>query len=185
MSCAVVGPMVGYQLAGFKRVQEVLAQPNVLEKFIDDPEVARQVRSTFVGFYPLEMNSDGDKVVQMAMKNPDSYVVKEQREGEGNNYVGDDIIKLFNEVGSDERRCAYTLMEKIRPKPIDNVFVTASGFEEMKAVSELGTFGVTLACGDKIIENFSSGHLLRTKPSGSNDGRCLIGAAVLDSPFLV
>ena len=31
-------------------------------------------------------NSDGDKVVQMAMKNPDSYVVKEQREGEGERF---------------------------------------------------------------------------------------------------
>ncbi|XP_076824887.1 glutathione synthetase-like [Clavelina lepadiformis] len=185
MSCAVVSPVVGYQLAGFKRVQEALAQPNVLEKFIDDPEVARQVRSTFVGFYPLEMNSDGDKFVQMAMKNPDSYVVKEEREGEGDNHFGDDIIKLFNEVGSDKRRCAYTLMDKICPKPIDNVFVTANGFEEVKAVSEFGTFGVILTRGDKIIENFSSGHLLRTTPGGSNDGRCLTGAAVLDSPILV
>ncbi|CAK8684781.1 unnamed protein product [Clavelina lepadiformis] len=184
-SCAILCPSVGYQLAGCKKMQEVLAQPNVLEKFIDDEDVVQKMRSTFAGLYALDMNSDGDNAVQMARTNPDHYVLKPQREGGGNNVYGEDIVTLLSEIGNDERRCAYILMEKICPKPLDNIFVTASGHQKVNAISEFGTYGVILARGTEIIENYSAGHLLRSKSHEHNDGGVAAGVAVLDSPLLV
>ncbi|XP_076825479.1 glutathione synthetase-like [Clavelina lepadiformis] len=185
MSRAILCPSIGYQLAGCKKMQEVLAKPDVLERFIDDIDVVQKLRSTFAGFYELEMNSDGDNAVQMAITNPDLYVLKPQREGGGNNIYGEDIVTLLSEIGNDERRCAYILMEKICPKPLDNIFVTASGHQEVQAISELGTFGVILARGKDVIENYFAGHLLRSKSHEHNEGGIGSGLAVLDSPFLV
>ncbi|CAK8684767.1 unnamed protein product [Clavelina lepadiformis] len=76
-------------------------------------------------------------------------------------------------------------MEKICPIPLDNIFVTASGHQKVQAISELGIFGVILARGNDVIENYSAGHLLRSKSHEHNDGGIGSGLAVLDSPFLV
>ncbi|CAK8684764.1 unnamed protein product [Clavelina lepadiformis] len=176
MSRAILCPSIGYQLAGCKKMQEVLAKPDVLERFIDDVDVVQKLRSTFAGFYELEMNSDGNHAVQMALTNPDLYVLKPQLEGGGNNIYGEHIVTLLCEIGNDERRCAYILMEKICPIPLDNIFVTASGHQKVQAISERG---------NDVIENYSAGHLLRSKSHEHNDGGISSGLAVLDSPFLV
>ncbi|CAK8684770.1 unnamed protein product [Clavelina lepadiformis] len=51
MSRAILCPSIGYQLAGCKKMQEVLAKPDVLERFIDDVDVVKKLRNTFAGFY--------------------------------------------------------------------------------------------------------------------------------------
>lgn len=55
-SLAVKCPDVGTQLAGTKKVQQVVARPGVLEKFFpDQPDVVEQIRATFAGLYSLDM----------------------------------------------------------------------------------------------------------------------------------
>lgn len=53
-SRAIKCPSVQYQLAGSKKVQQALALPGVVERFIKDPDVVKKIRATFAGLYPLE-----------------------------------------------------------------------------------------------------------------------------------
>eukprot|EP00064_Thunnus_orientalis_P019193 superscaffoldBa00004690_g19308 len=93
-SMAVKCPDVGTQLAGTKKVQQVLTRPGILEKFFPDkPQVVEQIRATFAGLYTLDMGPEGDRTVAMALANPDKFVLKPQREGGGNNYFEEDMNK--------------------------------------------------------------------------------------------
>ena len=49
-SVAVKCPSIEYLLAGTKRVQQLLAKPAMLERWLDQPS-ADLVRETFVGFH--------------------------------------------------------------------------------------------------------------------------------------
>ncbi len=48
-------PSVAYQLAGAKKVQQDLAGPGVVERFVDGPDEAGLIRACFAGasFAPL------------------------------------------------------------------------------------------------------------------------------------
>lgn len=54
-SKAIVCPSAGYHLAGTKKVQQVLAQPGVVERFITDANAAERIRATFAAQYSLDM----------------------------------------------------------------------------------------------------------------------------------
>lgn len=51
-SKAVLCPSVAYQLAGAKKVQQDLARPSVLERFLPDPAQADRLREHFAGLVP-------------------------------------------------------------------------------------------------------------------------------------
>lgn len=116
-SLAVKCPDIGTHLAGTKKVQQVLSQPGVLEKFFpDQPQVVEQIRATFAGLYTLDMvkqpkrqlqavlllllvkdsaglccglqGPEGDRSIEMALAAPDNYVLKPQREGGGKQLCG-------------------------------------------------------------------------------------------------
>ena len=53
-SCAIKCPNVGLQLAGCKKVQQELAVPGVLERFIKNIDVCDCIRKTFAGQYSLD-----------------------------------------------------------------------------------------------------------------------------------
>ena len=57
-SRAIKCPNVFYQLAGTKKVQQVLAKPGVVERFITDQQAANRIRSTFAGQYSLDLVCD-------------------------------------------------------------------------------------------------------------------------------
>lgn len=56
-----------------------------------------------------------------------------------------------------------------------------------KVVGELGFFGSYLGNGKTLecIKSFTGGHILRTKLKDVNEGGISVGAAVIDSPYLV
>lgn len=57
-SLAVKCPDISTHLVGVKKVQQVLAQPGVLERFFpEEPGVVEQIRATFAGLYTLDMVS--------------------------------------------------------------------------------------------------------------------------------
>lgn len=64
-SHAIKCPDIAYHLAGAKKVQQVLALPGNVEKFIDDPVTQRLIRNTFVGLYSLDLVSANDVVAVM------------------------------------------------------------------------------------------------------------------------
>ena len=53
-SKAIKSPSVHYQLAGCKKIQQELAAPRSLERFIDDKSVLQSIRATFAGQYTLD-----------------------------------------------------------------------------------------------------------------------------------
>jgi glutathione synthase len=69
---------VVYQLVGAKKVQQVLALPGVLERYLS-PDEAGLVRTCFTGIYPLDESSEGVAAYKRGLDNPDSLVMKPQR----------------------------------------------------------------------------------------------------------
>lgn len=55
-SRAIKCPSIQYQLAGSKKIQQELAQPGVLRRFLNEEE-ATQVRKIFTGLYSLDFVS--------------------------------------------------------------------------------------------------------------------------------
>uniref|UniRef100_A0A674NAA3 Glutathione synthetase n=1 Tax=Takifugu rubripes TaxID=31033 RepID=A0A674NAA3_TAKRU len=186
-SLAVKCPDIGTHLAGTKKVQQVLSQPGVLEKFFpEQPQVVEQIRSTFAGLYTLDMGPEGDKTIEMALRTPGLFVLKPQREGGGNNLYGAELQQVLQEVKGSEERMAYILMDKIHPTPVQNILLKRDApLKISTCLCELGVFGTYVRKGREMVLNKCAGHLLRTKSSEHADGGVAAGVAVLDNPLLL
>ncbi|XP_070825419.1 glutathione synthetase-like [Chaetodon trifascialis] len=186
-SLAVKCPDIGTHLAGTKKVQQVLARPGVLEKFFpEQPQVVEQIRATFAGLYTLDMGQEGDQAVAMALANPDKFVLKPQREGGGNNYFGQDIVQVLQEVQSDKRRAAYILMDRIRPRTEQNIQLRKGLPLTLTSVCyELGVYGAYVRHGRHMILNEVAGNLLKTKSNEHKDAGIVSGVSVFDTPLLI
>ncbi|CAI5701487.1 unnamed protein product [Peronospora effusa] len=184
-SYAIKCPSIAYHLAGTKKVQQVLAQPAVLRRFVAEEE-ALQLEQSFAGLYGLERNSPTiEDVKKMAITNPHMYVLKPQREGGGNNLYGDDVASAIQKMSPAELE-SFILMERIFPKENPAVLVRNSCSSSGCTISELGMFITSLFDGEgKEIINKHAGHLLRTKLSGTDEGGVATGFSVVSSPMLV
>ncbi|XP_011182019.2 glutathione synthetase isoform X2 [Zeugodacus cucurbitae] len=189
MECsrAIKSPSIHYHLAGTKKVQQALAQPEMLERFISDPEKIKAVGQIFTGLYSLDDSEAGNASYEMALKEPERFVLKPQREGGGNNVYGVDIPDALRKMSRVER-AAWILMDLIQP-PISKGYMIRPGGksppEVVDLVSELGIFGVILGNVDNVICNYQAGHMLRTKLSTANEGGVAAGLGALDSPYLL
>jgi glutathione synthetase len=196
-SKAIKCPTVLTQLAGLKKVQQVLATPptaqiNTLSPFFkNNPDEEALVRKTFVPMYPLDGSPAGLEGRQLAT-NPQTarkFVLKPQREGGGNNIYRDDI-PIFLEKTPQQQWEAYVLMEMIEPPPQRNTIHRNGQTKKGGVICELGIFGACVwensADGSvKIHYNEEVGHLLRTKGDESYEGGVAAGFGALDSPLLV
>ncbi|KAJ6354008.1 hypothetical protein OIU76_002941 [Salix suchowensis] len=181
-SSAVKCPSISYQLAGTKKIQQELAKPNMLERFLDNKEDIAKLRKCFAGLWSLE---DSD-IIKKAIERPDLFVMKPQREGGGNNIYNDDVrtnlVRLQKEGTQED--AAYILMQRIFPA-VSLTFLVREGIcHKDHAVSELGVYGAYLRNKEKVIVNEQCGYLVRTKVSSSNEGGVAAGFAVLDSIYL-
>ncbi|KAJ2502335.1 Glutathione synthetase [Coemansia sp. RSA 1972] len=183
-SRTVAVPSLAYHLAGCKKIQQVLAEPNIVERFIEDAETAARVRECFVGLYPLDASDEGQQAMAQALREPHKYVVKPQREGGGYNVYGDDIPKLLTSI-SDEERKGYILMDLIRAPAFNSVLVRNGELVVASVVSELGVYGIFVSDGKNVVVNKQGGHLLRTKAADVREGGVAAGFAVIDSPLLI
>uniref|UniRef100_A0A3Q1EFV1 Glutathione synthetase n=1 Tax=Acanthochromis polyacanthus TaxID=80966 RepID=A0A3Q1EFV1_9TELE len=176
---------IGTQLAGTKKIQQVLASPGVLEKFFpDQPQVVEQIRAT--GLYTLDMGPEGDQTVAMALTNPHKFVLKPQREGGGNNYYGEDIVQVLQKFKNDQRRAAYILMDKIQPRTEQNIPLRKGLPPRLTTVSyEIGVFGAYVRYEGEMILNEALGPVLRTKSIEHDDAGVVRGVAMFDSPLVV
>ncbi|XP_040009735.1 glutathione synthetase-like [Xiphias gladius] len=184
-SLAVKCPDIATHLAGTKKVQQVLARPGVLEKFFpDQPQVVEQIRATFAGLYTLDMGPEGDRTVAMALASPDEFVLKPQREGGGNNFFGEDIVRVLQEVKRDKRRAAYILMDRIRPRTEQNILLRKGLPLKLASVCyEIGVCGAYLRHGQEMVLNEAVGHILRTKSVEHNDAGIIGEVTVFDNPL--
>lgn len=186
-SKAIKCPTINYHLSGTKKVQQELAKVENLRRFLKDEAKVQAVRSVFTGLYSLDKNDNGYlDAIDMAMKSPEKFVLKPQREGGGHNIYGNDIPNTLKKLTEDERS-AYILMDRIVP-PMSKGFIVRPhekiGIEPSDLVSELGIFGVIIGTKEKILYNKQVGHILRTKLSESNETGVNAGLGVLDTPCL-
>ncbi|KDP23557.1 hypothetical protein JCGZ_23390 [Jatropha curcas] len=181
-SLAIKCPSISYHLAGTKKIQQELAKPNVLERFLDNKEDTAKLRKCFAGLWSL----DESDIIKRAIERPELFVMKPQREGGGNNIYGDDVkenlLRLQRE-GSEED-AAYILMQRIFPAVSPALLVRNGICHKDHAISELGIYSAYLRNKDKVIINDKSGYLVRTKVASSNEGGVAAGFAVLDSVYL-
>merc|ERR1712071_746225 len=116
-------PNINYHLAGTKKVQQVLAQPGVVEKLLGDETKAKILRDSFTGLYSLDLNEEGDRAAEMAMKDPERFVLKPQREGGGNNVYGKEVKDTLEKLNGTPERAGYILMDVIQPPLIRNCVI--------------------------------------------------------------
>ncbi|XP_039293079.1 glutathione synthetase-like isoform X2 [Nilaparvata lugens] len=185
-SSAIKCPSVQYHLAGTKKVQQLLAKPGVLERFITDPQKVKAVRELFTGLYAFDFDESGEKAIDMAIENPERFVLKPQREGGGNNVYGTKIRDLLSEMRSSKERTGWILMDRIVPPAQENIIVRVGKKPASEdIVSELGIFGIIIGDAQKIVYNKQVGHMLRSKTSTADEGGVAAGFGCLDSPYLV
>jgi glutathione synthase len=192
------------QLAGAKKVQQVLSEPGVLEEFLlgdNRPDTGfgtgrgvlteadvQRVRDTWMGMWPMDESDMGEQGYELAMTQSERFVLKPQREGGGNNIYRKDIPKHLKELDGKVRRLGepkpmeqYILMELINPpNGIYNWLLKGGDKTPRKAevVSELGIYGAILYIDGKVILNKKIGSLLRTKGKESDEGGVAIGESV-------
>lgn len=161
------------QLAGAKKVQQVLTEPGVLEDFLlreDRPDVGfgrgagnlteediDKIRKTWIGLWPMDNSPLGQEGYRLATTQSHRFVLKPQREGGGNNIYRSDIPNALRSLENQQSRRgsgsgveskeAYILMELITPpEGVGNWLVRGGENKARRAdvVSELGIFGVSL-----------------------------------------
>lgn len=209
LSAAIKCPNIALHLAGTKKVQQVLAQDGVLERYLGDGDAARALRKTFAVLHSLDpadctAHGDGDgeaaveAVIASIQQSPHLYVLKPQREGGGANFYGQDAADKLTCMPVRER-LAYIVQGRILP-PTQRALVLADGAvgRLQQSTTELGLFGVSVRRGtagrgqdggegdvpkDHVVEN--AGVLVRTKPVDSDEVGFAAGFGVLDSPWLL
>ncbi|XP_012228885.1 glutathione synthetase-like [Linepithema humile] len=182
-SLAIKCPSIQYHLAGTKKVQQTLAKPGMIVRFLKDEKTAAKVKEIFTGLYSLDFDEHGNAIAEMGISNPQRFVLKPQREGGCNNLYGTDIKNFLESVKSERARVAWILMDRLYP-PVHKNYVVKPGsdvdLETKELVSELGIFGVIIGDDKNIIINKQGGHMLRTKLAIDNEGGVATGRAVPD-----
>ncbi|EPY53236.1 glutathione synthetase large subunit G [Schizosaccharomyces cryophilus OY26] len=184
-SLAIKCPTIATHLAGSKKIQQVLAESNALEKFVHGDEL-KAIESTFADMYPLNDTPRGQEGIKLALENSDDFVLKPQREGGGNNTYGKDIPDLLNKLPKEEWD-SYILMRYIKSLPSQNYILKGSVAEKYDVVDEIGILG-TIVWNTKTAEeinNGNAGYICRTKPVSSHEGGVATGYASLSSVDLI
>ncbi|TFK40501.1 glutathione synthase [Crucibulum laeve] len=176
-SRAIKCPSIALQLAGGKKIQEVLTQPGILERFLSDEKKygkdifqehkISELRASFMGMWGLDtgndlLNPDTEAIksgkegygVLKARELASSLVLKPQREGGGNNVYKEDIPAFLDSLPPKERQAWIAMELIVPPEGAGNYLVRAgsTGSESQNAlktevVSELGIFGWALFGG--------------------------------------
>ncbi|KAK6354890.1 hypothetical protein TWF696_004021 [Orbilia brochopaga] len=188
-SRAIKCPTILTQLAGSKKVQQVLADRGSLARFVKDEAIANRIYSTFASIYPLDTSPAGLHARKLAFEHPAKYVLKPQREGGGNNIYREKIPEFLKSI-DEETWPSYILMELIQPPEVDNIVMRGGEMMQGKVVGELGVYGTVIwkdgdDGGVEVVHNSEAGVLLRTKGSSSEEGGVAAGFGCIDSCVLV
>jgi len=168
---------------GAKKVQQALARPGAVERFVGAADGAR-LRSCFAGLWGLGPGEDDAEALERAAREPELYVLKPQREGGGNNHYGQDAAAKLRELSPSERG-AYILMQRILPRTHTAVMTRGGQALVAPGLSEFGFYSVFLGDRKRVLLSRHAGHLVRTKAEGVDEGGVAAGYAVISSPFLV
>ena len=89
---AIKCPTILSHLTTFKKIQQELAVPGALERFLPPTQCA-QVRPTFVPMYPMDSSEVGLRARTIATdsEKAKNYILKPSLEGGGHNVYGTDV----------------------------------------------------------------------------------------------
>lgn len=177
-STAACCPSVAMHLVGLKKIQQVIGEDGVLEKFLNEDE-AELVRTTLV----QQWDASNEEAVSRALEDPDEYVLKPQREGGGNNLYREDMKEMLYSL-SCEQRGAYTLMQRIHAGVMPNVLVRDGMWKAMDMHSEMEIFTSLVAVDGKVVRNESIGCSVKSKQVDVDEGGVDSGAGALSSLLL-
>lgn len=194
-SNAIKCPTILTQLAGAKKVQQVLATPtsadtpSILNRFItSSASDIEALENTFTNIYPLDKSPSGLDARQLATDTQrcNSYVLKPQREGGGNN-IYRSAIPPFLEALPESHWKSFILMEIITPPPVQNLILRNGVIEKGGVICELGVYGTCLwdQVTKEVLHNEEAGYLLRTKGDKSEEGGVAAGFGSMDSCRLI
>lgn len=194
LSRAIKFPSILGHIATTKKVQQALAAPQVLERWLT-PESAHKIRRTFVKMYPLDDTPAGVKGVELATSDTAvDYILKPSLEGGGHNIYGDDIPDFLSTIPRSQWS-AYILMERIcSPPGVYNILMSSEGIVANDVVSELGIFGTCLwksvpngegrsSC--EMIKNKVGGWSFKTKDAYIDEMSVVKGFGCFDTPCLI
>ncbi|TVY46746.1 Glutathione synthetase large chain [Lachnellula occidentalis] len=194
-SNAIKCPTILTQLAGAKKVQQVLAtptsssEPSILTRFLkSNTDEIDNLSKTFTNIYPLDDSPAGLEARKLAVDSErcKGYVLKPQREGGGNN-IYRSAIPPFLESLPETHWKSYILMEIIMPPPVHNMILRNGEIEKGGVICELGIYGTCLwdQTSKEVLHNEEAGYLLRTKGDKSEEGGVAAGFGSMDSCRLV
>ncbi len=178
-STAVLVPEASMQLAGTKKIQQVLADYSILSEFVPE-SVADQLKAYFAMMFGLEEEVEGRPAREFLAENAEQYVLKPQREGGGNNVYGAEIKDFLTSLPTSEDR-AWIAMKRIEAETAESLLVVQEQAQSRQSISELGIFGLLRAQSGDLRMNMPVGHLVRTKASNVNEGGVVAGYACLNS----
>jgi len=182
-SSTISVPDIPFLLAGTKKVQQLLTDRRILERFISVEDAAR-VASSFALLAaldePITIEGSVLPAIDAARANPERFVLKPQREGGGNNLYDQELVRALSSMKRTQRN-SYILMERLYPQSRPGVGLRHGVAWEGEVVSEYGHFGVFLARGEEILLNRGVGYLVRTKNMNMHEGGICSGAGYLDS----
>ena len=136
--------------------------------------------------YPLDTSTQGVHARHLAFTSPESYVLKPQREGGGNNIYRSAIPAFLKSLPDESHYNAYILMELIRPAAQANSIIRQGKIITGAIISELGVYGTILWDSDgRVLQNSQAGWLLRTKGKGVDEGGIAAGFGCVDSICLI
>ncbi len=185
-SSTVSIPSARTQLANTKLIQLVLSSEEVLRRFVRT-ETAQRLARTFVAFSKLDepfRGPDGTEALgrDIALANPDDWVLKPHREGGGNNFFGDQLVSQLQTM-TEKEGAAYILMEKIRQPVFESVRLVEGQAIPCRCFTELGFFSTAYYDVGATAPRFlnTDGYLLRTKDESMDEGLVLGGFSFLDT----
>eukprot|EP00928_Gymnodinium_smaydae_P079853 TRINITY_DN63688_c0_g1_i1.p1 TRINITY_DN63688_c0_g1~~TRINITY_DN63688_c0_g1_i1.p1 ORF type:complete len:609 (+),score=170.63 TRINITY_DN63688_c0_g1_i1:39-1829(+) len=149
-SDAVKCPAAPAQLAGMKKVQQLLCEPAQLARFLPDADadvravgggpVAERLRRTFARQGdPSETATSAEAAacVAAALAAPEDWVLKPQVEGSGELFFGEDVPRVLQSRTPAEL-AEFILMERIRP-PVTPSIVLAPVAQAPAAADAMAT----------------------------------------------
>lgn len=188
MSRAIKCPSLMAHIMTFKKVQQSLTAPHVLERFLSAEE-ADVIRSTFVEIYPMDESERGMQARRLATnrKTASNYILKPSLEGGGNNVYGDAIPEYLASI-PQQTWSAFVLMEKIASPKVENVLMSSRGVDIGEVVSELGILGGCLwrrgKDGCEMLQNSVAGWSFKTKYEDVKEMSVVKGYGCFDTPLL-
>ena len=137
-SRAIKCPSILCHLATFKKAQQELALPGVLERFLP-PGDADRISKTFAPMYPMDESSEAGKEGRKLALDPEeacNHVLKPSLEGGGHNIYGADIPGFLHSMPEFQWH-AFILMELIHPSIQKSMLLTTRGmYHDTEAIED-------------------------------------------------